>query len=150
MNAKLAANINNMSNDEIYNAIYRDHLTGALNRRALDEIYKEGQVAIIDLDSLKYVNDNAGHRYGDALICKLSDLLIYLFGSDNVFRTGGDEFVVIGADHRALAEHDTYFSFGLGHDLASADKDLNANKTHRERMGLRAARGEQPYWFGEI
>jgi diguanylate cyclase (GGDEF)-like protein len=50
----------------------------------------------MDIDNMKYINDNFGHYEGDILIKKISDELIKL-NSDNVFaaRTGGDEFQVI-------------------------------------------------------
>ncbi|CAM3338882.1 hypothetical protein DESA109040_08495 [Deinococcus saxicola] len=81
-----------------------DPLTGALNRRALDEDMArlEGQaqpftLAGIDLDGLKTVNDQQGHAQGDRLLQIFAGTLKSTLNLDaQVFRVGGDEFVVLG------------------------------------------------------
>lgn len=80
---------------------YNDGLTGALNRHALDEradaLLKGGRVAIIfgDVMGLKQINDTAGHNAGDKLLVKAYKTCISLFGRDNVYRIGGDEYVIL-------------------------------------------------------
>lgn len=81
--------------------IYRDPLTGLLNRNAYNETirkYKENNndvvIYYIDLNGLKNANDTQGHEEGDKIINDLSNKLLGLF-NDNVYRIGGDEFVVI-------------------------------------------------------
>ncbi|MCI0699793.1 MAG: GGDEF domain-containing protein [Planctomycetia bacterium] len=81
----------------------RDSLTGLLNRGALDELLTEraelpfaGSVAVIDLNSLKLTNDLHGHAAGDAAIQLVARALKAQFRiTDPVFRTGGDEFLVL-------------------------------------------------------
>ena len=51
-------------------------------------------VACFDLNGLKEVNDDLGHSAGDQLICRAAEYLRQTF-SDRVYRTGGDEFVVV-------------------------------------------------------
>lgn len=84
-----------------------DPLTGILNRRAGDNSIKnlfENNIdfclCIIDLDGLKYVNDNLGHQYGDIYLKSISDLLKHNCRSnkDTLFRYGGDEFVIAFVD----------------------------------------------------
>ena len=58
--ATLQKRISAMSQDELLRAIYVDTLTGIWNRRAYDEADTTSYVAIVDLDSLKWVNDNTG------------------------------------------------------------------------------------------
>ena len=48
-----------------------------------------------DLNGLKRVNDSKGHSAGDELIKNAAATLEEHFGPDDVFRAGGDEFVVI-------------------------------------------------------
>jgi len=77
-----------------------DPLTGAGNRRAmslrLGEI--EGRTAgfiSVDINGLKIVNDSLGHEAGDRMIERTYEALAGNFRSTDIFRTGGDEFVVI-------------------------------------------------------
>ena len=81
---------------------YTDVLTGAGNRaKYLEDIKKisepKGVVVIqADTDRLKYINDNFGHSSGDLAIIDTYKVLNKNFaGIGEVYRTGGDEFVVI-------------------------------------------------------
>lgn len=49
----------------------------------------------IDLNGLKTVNDTEGHEAGDRLLVQAGELLRKVFYYDDIYRTGGDEFVVI-------------------------------------------------------
>jgi diguanylate cyclase (GGDEF)-like protein len=53
------------------------------------------QVAMIDLDGLKQVNDNEGHERGDALLQAAGRGLSRLPCQGHAYRLGGDEFAVI-------------------------------------------------------
>ncbi|TCT11347.1 diguanylate cyclase (GGDEF)-like protein [Tepidamorphus gemmatus] len=54
-------------------------------------------VLLIDIDNFKMVNDQYGHIAGDALLRSLAAMLqANLRESDQVYRFGGDEFVVVG------------------------------------------------------
>lgn len=55
-------------------------------------------VISIDLNGLKNINDTAGHHAGDILLCETVRILRECAGADCVFRTGGDEFVVVTND----------------------------------------------------
>lgn len=77
---------------------YKDNLTKIANRYALDSDLKEIDIKDIcfvslDLNNLKYYNDNFGHSYGDKLIKEASKILEKTYG--NVYRVGGDEFLVL-------------------------------------------------------
>ncbi len=82
------------------NLSYHDQLTGALNRHALTELYGDlpmTSVGVIycDITGLKAVNDSKGHEAGDQLICHCYTLLCEAVSPCNVYRAGGDEFVVL-------------------------------------------------------
>lgn len=81
-----------------------DPLTGAGNRRALERRIKAWQgdgilgVISVDLNGLKNTNDTKGHHAGDILIENTARILMECAGEGYVFRTGGDEFIVVTED----------------------------------------------------
>lgn len=154
MKQELSDVISSMSHDELYNVAFVDHVTGALNRKAFELCTHKDGIAIVDLDSLKFINDEHGHRKGDMMLKSLATQLINSFGHDNVYRLSGDEFVVIVENQshayvrlRRLQSKVLFFSFGVGRDLVVADTALNYDKDAREIAGTRASRGEMPPWF---
>ncbi len=88
-------------------ALREDALTGALNRRGLDEaVEREASraqryrstlsFAMIDLDNFKKLNDRLGHQAGDdALRHLVSVVRTMLRPSDTIGRYGGEEFVLL-------------------------------------------------------
>lgn len=152
----LLTQLREMNEAEVYEALYRDHLTGAYNRRAFEQV-TFNSVAIVDMDSLKFLNDTYGHRVGDDFLKKLVKILSHNFSPILVFRLGGDEFAVISKlspelqarTLRSLQREVEYFSFGTGPTLDTADQKLNQNKAQRELCGQRAKRGEIPPWVGK-
>lgn len=85
----------------------RDSLTGLLNRNAFDDDVEFIQathdkpltVMYIDLIGLHEINNHLGHARGDVVLCELADAARAYFGDDNIYRIGGDEFVVISFAH---------------------------------------------------
>ena len=91
---------------EMRRAANVDALTHVKNKRALlseeerlDRAIREGSadfaVAMIDMNNLKTINDTYGHEKGDEAILDLCEAICSTFKRSPVFRTGGDEFVVI-------------------------------------------------------
>lgn len=80
---------------------YHDQLTGALNRNALSETDQEAAnchslgTVYCDISGLKKINDYMGHAAGDQLIIHCYQLLLEVFSKDRIYRTGGDEFVIL-------------------------------------------------------
>lgn len=96
--------------DELENLSRTDPLTGAANRRHLnDELAREMSragrshapltLAFMDLDHFKRFNDTYGHTAGDALLEELVAVWRpVLRNSDLLARIGGEEFVVLLPD----------------------------------------------------
>jgi diguanylate cyclase (GGDEF)-like protein len=93
-----------------------DALTSVSNRRALDkklaEIvtnydgYSDICIMLIDLDHFKNINDKYGHPEGDQILKKLSALMTLLLGESNqLYRYGGEEFVVLTSSDINLSTH---------------------------------------------
>ncbi|MDR1063396.1 MAG: diguanylate cyclase [Azoarcus sp.] len=90
--------------------IRHDPLTGALNRRGLDEaLVREISrmnrkntslcIALIDIDNFKKLNDTYGHNTGDEALCHLTRTITEaLRPQDIVARYGGEEFIILLPD----------------------------------------------------
>jgi diguanylate cyclase (GGDEF)-like protein len=86
-------------------AARHDALTGLPNRtafrdtvrRAVQDGGPSAGVLLMDLDRFKEINDTLGHRYGDMLLCQVSERLAKLLAQEDEFaRLGGDEFAIFG------------------------------------------------------
>ena len=96
--------------DQLSQLVRRDPLTGAGNRRALDEKLEElialikrtkstASLLVIDIDYFKTINDNYGHSIGDQALIRITELInSRIRETDSLYRTGGEEFVVVAAD----------------------------------------------------
>lgn len=110
---------------------YVDLLTGVYNRNRyihdLDslELYTPTSTGVIylDINGLKVLNDNYGHRYGDYIIKKAADLICSVF-NDAVYRIGGDEFVILCID---LSENEFKEKVKLLRERLTNNGDINAS-----------------------
>ena len=70
----------------------------SLNNQFLNQDIKF-TICFIDIDGLKYVNDNFGHNIGDEYIKHVCKVLIsHTRHEDIICRIGGDEFIVLMKD----------------------------------------------------
>ncbi len=91
---------------------YYDTLTGLKNRHSYNEAIKRLNlkhidslgIVYIDIKGLGEINDAHGTFFGDTVLKKLARILSSIF-SDEVFRVGGDEFIVFSENsNEALFE----------------------------------------------
>ncbi|UXY13726.1 GGDEF domain-containing protein [Chitiniphilus purpureus] len=92
---------------DVSEQVRSDQLTGALNRRGLEESFeieaarlaRSGNplaVALLDLDNFKQLNDQRGHAAGDSALIHLVRVVKELLRpTDVVARYGGEEFVLL-------------------------------------------------------
>lgn len=93
--------------EQVTSESQRDHLTGAYNRKAFENMFEEQRnlaidnktdlcLLMIDIDHFKRFNDTFGHLLGDEVLKIVARALINtLKGRDVVARFGGEEFVVM-------------------------------------------------------
>ena len=114
-----------------------DMLTGVLNRNEMnnrvdtlstDKKAKKQNVGIdfADVNGLKQTNDLQGHEEGDKLLKKSADMMSSVFADDEIYRAGGDEFMVmvLGKEKaefeekvlklRKLVKNNTSVNFAIG------------------------------------
>ncbi len=95
---------------QVSEMVHHDQLTGALNRRGMDEAFEREAkrtersqtplcVSLLDIDNFKRLNDTMGHQIGDQALVHLSNVIKEaLRPTDSVARYGGEEFVIILPD----------------------------------------------------
>ena len=103
---------------------YHDALTGVRSSAAFNQAtaelnlllksaHQDFAIVAVDINYLKYVNDTYGHAVGNQLLITATNVLTETFKHSNVYRVGGDEFVVIleGEDYEAREELLTGLTF---------------------------------------
>ena len=153
-----------MSEQERVTELLIDRQTGLWNKRAWEEADRKPYQIFIDLDGLKWVNDNMGHEAGDQFLALMGDAVRSV--SPDGYHFSGDEFVIQAntpEEAQALVDRlyviaegmqvtgktkdgkegsrPLRFSYGIGESLEEADRNMLAHKEQRARQGLRAERG---------
>lgn len=121
----------------------RDPLTGARNRRSMNDALQLAAstaertstsyaLIMLDLDHFKKINDDYGHSVGDRILIDLAELIENSTRrSDQLFRFGGEEFVLLmpGVDEKGM-------------------KAVVSSLRHKIRNGLRSPAGPVTSSFG--
>lgn len=95
---------------------YTDMLTSLKNRNYLNAKMQEWEdcevfpqsIVIVDLNNVKYVNDNYGHEEGDQLIIKAAGVLVNTqLENSEIIRTDGNEFLIylVGYSDRQMSTY---------------------------------------------
>jgi diguanylate cyclase (GGDEF)-like protein len=154
-----------MKPEEMAFELLHDELTGMKNRRAYQEATHLPIQVVMDVEGLKFVNDNYGHDAGDLVINALAKTINNTTDEGYRGSNRGDEFIMqFGSREEAEAaiqqieqglsnaiipfNGEPYkglgISAGIGNTLQEADLALNKNKAAAIAEGRRANRGEKP------
>ncbi len=163
--------LEDMTKEELLQEVKIDKLSGLSSWRAFEAAPKKRFIASIDLDGLKFLNDEMGHGAGDEMLKKVGKAIAdAMGGTDDAFRKGGDEFAaqansekalnaamvkaqdrlkrakikVIKPDGSIIEKHGIEFSFTTGRTFDEADAKLKSEKDARTARGERAERGAEP------
>ena len=127
--------------DELTVKSYLDPLTGLRNRLAYDEVLDSllGKeiptgVGFLDLNGLKWINDNLGHDMGNKALRRVCEIVLRHIPREHLYRISGDEFVIIWPEidypafnstaeqlEAALVEEQDIASFGF---IWGAEEDV--------------------------
>ncbi|WP_455579411.1 bifunctional diguanylate cyclase/phosphodiesterase [Faecalibacillus intestinalis] len=132
---------------------YCDMLTNTRNRNSYEERIKGikssasfvGTVLYFDVDGLHNINNIKGHDEGDRVLIKVASILNELFNKNDVYRTGGDEFIVISSESKDDAIQDkvnyirsflkeSKFKFSIGYACSNGDKSFDEVKSLAENL----------------
>ena len=125
--------------DKMDNLAHLDGLTGTLNKTSFMEVqeYLDKKIrsknasfgfAMFDANELKKINDRYGHKMGDVYLLSTVEMIQDCFPGCQIFRIGGDEFVVVIEGENALQ---------------SAEKWLNSTYTWQEKR--RQEKNREPW-----
>ena len=127
--------------EEIQTLSVTDPLTGLYNRRgflSLAEqqlkIAKRTKIGLLllfaDLDGMKWINDNLGHKKGDEALIEVANVLKKVFrDADIVARVGGDEFSVLAVgiemEDSRIIEDRLQYEIGINNSRENRDYSLS-------------------------
>lgn len=132
---------------------YIDGMTRVGNKAAYLELVKEinekiaagtaaFSIAVFDVNGLKSMNDDYGHETGDRMVIGASDCIKRVFGGENVFRIGGDEFIAVLPD---FTEADMTEAFGK---LDAETERANREKDDADRAIVSFSKGASTFTPG--
>lgn len=140
-NVRLAVHLDTAS-DLLRRAALTDPLTGVLNRRGFFDALtgvrdggREVEIAMVDVDDFKRLNDRHGHAVGDQVLCDVAEWLWALVGdTGTVARIGGDEFAFLAEldgqrrlpGRRALTTGEAAYTITIGRAVCAAGEDPEA------------------------
>ncbi len=134
------------ANEKLLILSLTDSLTQIPNRLAMKDDYKkfEGKkilVVFLDLDNFKSINDDYSHEDGNKVLQMFASHLKSKLGHDDLYRYGGDEFVIIrqcevvskdeilslkediGTLHVDYLDHDIHCSMGYQYGLCTDEME---------------------------
>lgn len=141
---------------DLQELVYRDELTGLFNRRHFYEVARIEvekakvskqplAVVLLDVDGLKLINDEYGHRVGDVVLANLGRVIAAHTRTNDVpARLGGDEFGVV------MPSTDKRGAFSLARRLWNDLENLPMYEGSEASLNVTVSIGLAGYpWGGE-
>ena len=137
---------------DVISLYIRDPLTGILNRRGFEKnlpdlFDKEGKpikpliIVSIDMDELKFINDNLGHNFGDEALKEIAGCIENsLNPGEFVARMGGDEFAAI------LIDSEVGRVAKFVRNVRNKIGDINASKRNQYELSASIGTSEVTEW----
>ncbi|MGM9848816.1 MAG: diguanylate cyclase domain-containing protein [Bacilli bacterium] len=134
----------------------RNYLNYNINKWDENVIYPQ-TIIIIDLNNIKYINDNHGHEEGDNVIKKAASILIInQLENTDIIRTDGNEFLIymVGYDekqiisytrkiHKELKELPYGFGAAIGYSMITDDIKTIDDAINEATIEMRDAKEKQ-------
>lgn len=163
--------VDKMTLEEMRKELLIDPLTNLGNKRAYEEDPRLPVQVFVDVDSLKWINDNISHEAGDQLLKTVGWALDSLdYPGYRSYHISGDEFIIqtrsvemaqaaikhalvyldkvtfeyTFPDGITITKKGAGISYGIATTVELAEEELQKHKAERQAKGLRAARGETP------
>ena len=139
---ELTAALGRANRDPLTNVNSRssyEALEDELNEKIAVGVKPEFSLIVCDVNGLKLVNDTQGHGEGDKLLIRSCEVMTEVFGSENIYRIGGDEFVIFlqgeNYKYRASLMEELVFSSKAGDGclFASGIADFDPHNDKRVR-----------------
>ena len=102
----------------------RNYLNYNIKKWEENVIYPQA-IVIVDLNNIKYINDNFGHEEGDEVIKEAANVLLSnQLENTDLMRTDGNEFLIymVGYDEKGVQE----FTRNINHDLKEIKHNFGA------------------------
>ena len=100
-NYQLFARLNLVSTLDMLTGVFnRNEMNNRVTQLSVDNLPNRKNIGVIfaDLNGLKKMNDNFGHSAGDTLLKESAKILKDSFPDGEIYRAGGDEFMVLLRD----------------------------------------------------
>lgn len=134
----------------------RNYLNYNINKWDENVIYPQA-IIVIDLNNIKYINDNHGHEEGDNIIKKAASILIVnQLENTDIIRTDGNEFLIymVGYDEKQIVSYtrkiykelkELPYGFGaaLGYSMITDDIKTIDDAINEATLEMRDAKEKQ-------
>lgn len=142
-----------------------DPTTGLQNRNAFEKSiadirrksFDSLSCVFIDVNGLHEMNKEYGHKAGDRMLQTVADALLQEFTSEQVFRIGGDEFVVLSMDStmnecalkmERVTQRITSLDYSIAYGIAHRENGIGADSIVQE-ADRKMLENKRAYYAGQ-